>query len=215
MDLNFALPMYGLWFAGSTAIFNPVKAAMLFSAKSRADDFVKASGVPVQVVRLSEAQLIRKYLKHAKGRGGSIVLFDTFNMPRFKLRTLLIVLAIAGMVFARIAYLKRLGDFHHREVHRLIQAITKAEGGDNRIANSLNDFAIAGETIGTVSDSTRTKIGIHNSHFVRWVKDESSVELWRSAIYHQILANRYQAAMYRPWTVVVSDQAPHKRIGEF
>jgi hypothetical protein len=80
LDTDFALPMYGLRFAGSTAIFNPVKAAMLFSDKSRADEFVKASGVPVQVVRLSEAQAVRKYLKHAKGQGGSIVLFEARSL---------------------------------------------------------------------------------------------------------------------------------------
>src|SRR5262245_48936440 len=121
---------------------------------------------------------------------------------RYKLRTLLILLALAGMVLARIAYLKRCRDFHQQEVGRLIAAICEAEGADDKVADSVGDLAQAGTTVGTGSDATGTKVGLHNAQFVRWIKDSSTIELWKNAIHHQVLADRYGAAIYRPWTFV-------------
>jgi len=120
-------------------------------------------------------------------------------MFRYKLRTLLIVMAVAGVVFARVAYLKRWRDFHKREVAKIVESIRIAEGEDRQIANSVNNFAMAGRAIGWGYDLTQTKVGITNGPHVRWVKDSTMFEIWERAIHHQALANRYDEAMYRPW----------------
>jgi hypothetical protein len=131
-------------------------------------------------------------------------------MLRFRLRTLLILMAVAEVVFARIAYLKQWRDFHKREVAKLVESIRIAEGEDRQIADSvINDFAMAGRPIGWGNDLTQTKVGITNGPLVRWIKDSTTLEkdfatfeIWRKAIHHQALANRYDEAMYRPWRQV-------------
>jgi len=78
--MDFDLPMNGLRFDGGVALFQPVKAAALFATKSGADDFAKACGDPVAVVKLSDAQTVRAYLVNARRRGGAIVLFDPCSL---------------------------------------------------------------------------------------------------------------------------------------
>jgi len=127
---------------------------------------------------------------------------------RFSLRTLLIALAIAGVVFARVAYLKRWRDAHQREAVRLIEAIRNAEGKDWRIADSVHQLAQAETEVGTGTDTTHTKVGVYNGSGVRWVKDSSTVEIWKEAIRQQAIANRFQRAMYRPWESVSEEFGP-------
>src|SRR5262245_7417629 len=128
---------------------------------------------------------------------------------RYRLRTLLILMTVAGAVFARVAYLKQWRDFHKREVAKLVESIRIAEGEDRQIADSVNDFAMAGRAIGWGRDITQTKVLISNGKFVRWIKDSTTaekntatVEIWEKAIHHQTLVNRYDEAMYRPWTQI-------------
>jgi hypothetical protein len=139
-------------------------------------------------------------------------------MPRYRLRTLLILMAVAGVVFARVAYLKQWRDFHRREVAKLVESIRIAEGEDRQIADSVNDFAIAGRAIGFGNDLTQTKFGITNGPLVRWIKDSRTLEkdfatfeIWERAIHHQALANCYDEAMYRPWRQVSPQEMVFQR----
>jgi len=136
---------------------------------------------------------------------------------RFRLRTLMIAMAVAGVVFARVAYLKQWRDSHKREVAKLVESIQIAEGEGRQIADSVNDFAMAGRAIGFGNDLTQTKVGITNGPLIRWIKDSTTLEkdfatfeIWEMAIHHQTLANRYDEAMYRPWRQV-SDKSRFKR----
>src|SRR5262245_33879044 len=95
---------------------------------------------------------------------------------RYRLRTLLILMAVAGAVFARVAYLKQWRDFHKREVAKLVESIRIAEGEDRQIADSVNEFAMAGRAIGFGTDLTQTKFGITNGPLVRWIKDSTTLE---------------------------------------
>jgi hypothetical protein len=70
---------------------------------------------------------------------------------RYRLRTLMMLLAMSGVVLARVAYLKRCRDWHREEVARIIAAIAVSDGGDNKIAfrsdGAANDLARASRLI--------------------------------------------------------------------
>lgn len=144
------------------------------------------------------------------------------TVMRFRLRTLMILMAVAGAVFARVAYLKQWRDFHKREVAKLVESIRIAEGEHKQIADFVNDLAMAGRRIAWGRDLTQTKVLISNGKFVRWIKDCTTTveidsttlekdfaafEIWENAIHHQALANRYDEAMYRPWRQVSPQEA--------
>ena len=129
-------------------------------------------------------------------------------MMQYRLRTLLIAVAVAGAVFARVACLKRWRDFHTGEVAKLVAAIGIADGGDNKIASSVNEFAKAGTVVENAWDFNRPKIGVFNDEWVRWVKDSTTQEMWKMAIHHQVIANRYDRAIYRPWAAVSEEPKP-------
>ena len=74
----------------------------------------------------------------------------------YRLRTLLILMAVAGLLFTRIGYLKRMADFHRREVARIGGSISVAEREDEgQVAASIKELA-EGDTelvVGTMTDS--------------------------------------------------------------
>jgi hypothetical protein len=51
-------------------------------------------------------------------------------MMQYRLRTLLILMAISGLVFARIGYLTRMADYHHRAESQVIQEIAGQLDGE-------------------------------------------------------------------------------------
>jgi hypothetical protein len=126
---------------------------------------------------------------------------------RYRLRTLLIVLAVASVVFARIAYLKQKRDFHAMEVAKLVEAIRVVEGDDGQIMESIRQLAETDTEVEKGTDPSRTKVGVYNGLSVRWIK-ESEFETWKKAIRQQAIANRFQRAMYRPWTTVSEELGP-------
>jgi hypothetical protein len=106
---------------------------------------------------------------------------------RFRLCTLLIVLAISGAIFARIGYLTRMAEFHRRE----------ATAGFSRLAREFGE-------------SPERWVPYEVEAVRYWERDPQTWQMIRdnpahyyvSAIYHQILADRYERAIYRPWQVV-------------
>jgi hypothetical protein len=126
---------------------------------------------------------------------------------RFRLRTLLILMAVAGLLFTRIGYLKRMADFHRREVARIGGSISVAEREDEgQVAASIKELA-EGDTelvVGTMTDSLwMGRVGVYDKDMTgRLVKDAATAESWREAAVHQVIANRYDRACYRPWMTV-------------
>jgi hypothetical protein len=138
---------------------------------------------------------------------------------RYRLRTLLILMAIAGLLFARVAYLKRMGDVHRREIARLLPNIVAAEGENHEtIAASIDQLA-AGDTALVVGNlevgPAQPRVGVYDKDMTgRLVKDEATADAWREVVRHQVIANRYDRAMVRPWTVVseATDRPTGKRV---
>jgi hypothetical protein len=122
---------------------------------------------------------------------------------RFRLRTLLIVVSILAAVLARVAYLKRQRDFHRQEVHRLVTQLASTPGseGERVLARQVHELAAFGPAArGSWIGSGALPPGQDGSS-----EYESTMTAWHEAKQHELLANRYSRAIYRPWTLVWDD----------
>ena len=125
---------------------------------------------------------------------------------RYRLRTLLIVVTLLCGLAARVAYLRYHADFHKREVARLVSQIAKTE---NEPRQNIEYAALRLAEFGLASDGqpqyVQRELFINEngaSSRVSQSEWENNLRDWHSATYHQILADRYSRAVYRPWTFV-------------
>jgi hypothetical protein len=138
---------------------------------------------------------------------------------RYKRCTLLIVFALVGLWFARMGYLERLGDVHRREITRVLPRILNAERESPETITASIDKLAEGDTalvVGNLEDfRSQSRIGVYDKDMTgRFVKDKSTAELWREVVAHQVIANRYDRAMFRPWSRVseATDRPPGRRV---
>jgi len=109
---------------------------------------------------------------------------------RFRLRTLMIVIVFAGAAFARIAYLKRMADFHSQKLAQQIASIAAhTRYSEDFVFTSVRDMVSqrpAAVAQGINQDPEHPRIS----------------EDLRMAYLHQIMTLRYQHSIYRPWQPV-------------
>ena len=102
----------------------------------------------------------------------------------YSLRTLLILMALARLLFGRVGYLKRMGDVHRHEIARTLPSILLAEGESReKIAASINKLAV-GDTALVVGNVTawpaQPRVGVYDKDMTgRLVRDETAAEAWR------------------------------------
>ena len=115
-------------------------------------------------------------------------------MPRYTLRTLLIVLAILGALFARIGYLKHKAESHRQKISKLVSRIVEAQ---ENVAK------------GVTSEVIEHAVSIQLSDPALWKKireaqkqDTLRRDAWLYMSFHKIMADRYDRAVYRPWMPV-------------
>jgi hypothetical protein len=125
---------------------------------------------------------------------------------RYRLRTLLIVVTLVSIPLARIACLKRMAAMNRRSAEQYIEAIAGFQ------QNSHDDVQAAVEL--AVSHGEVPRLSIPKNRFVKLEfsarnggigvinLDEAAMENWGKAIAHTIVADRYERAVYRPWTRV-------------
>ena len=130
-------------------------------------------------------------------------------MPRYKLRTLLILLAIVAMIFARVGYLNRMAAWHRHKAAEHLPLIAAAEGV------TVRDAAQSIKHLTTSSSGVRTIVfeepfqqmavleGMTGNGLV--VQNKAALSHWDDAIKHSILAARFERATYRPWTIVIEN----------
>jgi hypothetical protein len=93
------------------------------------------------------------------------LLFVVARFNWYHLRTLLILLVVAGILFARISYLKRMGHNHRQSVARLVPAIAVSERttGDE-VEGSIRFLALGESTLGTkhfpIADEPTVKVTV-------------------------------------------------------
>jgi len=120
---------------------------------------------------------------------------------RYRLRTLLIVVTLFCVVTARVAYLRHHADFHKREAARFISRIATTERErEQKIEHAIHRLA-------QVGPAARELVISENgaSAALGRVEWEKNLADWHTATCHQILADRYDRAAYRPWTFVSDD----------
>jgi hypothetical protein len=119
---------------------------------------------------------------------------------RYRLRTLLIVISVLAIVLARVAYLKRHRDFHRQEVQRLVtQLVTFHKYDWREIERRVSDMAAEGP------NEHGSEIGAELPWEYGVSEYEDMLANWKLSRQHQILANRYSRAIYRPWALVWDD----------
>jgi len=120
---------------------------------------------------------------------------------RYRLRTLLIVVTLLCVVTARVTLLKRRADFHQRETARLISRIATTERErEQKIENAIHRLA-------QIGPAARELVISENgaSATVSRIEWDNNLNDWQMATSHQIIANRYERAIYRPWVFVSDD----------
>jgi len=125
---------------------------------------------------------------------------------RYRLRTLLIVVTLFCVVTARVGYLRHRADFHNQEAARFISQIAKTE---NEHRQNIEYATLRLAEFGLASDGqpqyVQRELFVNENGASSRVSEsewESNLRDWHSATYHQILADRYGRAVYRPWTFV-------------
>jgi hypothetical protein len=114
---------------------------------------------------------------------------------RYRLRTLLIVIAVCGLVLARCHYLKRKAEYHRqRASHLIISYIAKVEDGKGCTRESI-ELAMK-EVIELCPDEAAEAAAQSPTG------DDWGYGAFGSAIKHEMIARRYDSAVFRPWIVV-------------
>jgi hypothetical protein len=112
---------------------------------------------------------------------------------RYSVRTLLILIAVLGLLFARIAHVRRMAAFHRGEVTRRVQklatmvSLTMDSGDPKDFLPCVVDYA--------KYDSDYEV----NPWYNPWDVEEDGhpvAEEWKAAVYHQAMANLYERWIY-------------------
>jgi hypothetical protein len=125
-------------------------------------------------------------------------------MLRYRLRTLLIVTALAALPLGRIAYLKRQSDLHHAVVADCIAEIVAIENSSHAdVERDVRFLASGGAPIKTeLVEPAKVMLLENASGGGLIVRIHATVPLYLRASDHQIIAEKYALAVYRPWTKV-------------
>ena len=121
-------------------------------------------------------------------------------MLRYKLRTLFIVVGLLGLVCARIAYLKRMSDYHRAEGEKLMDAMALTDEEGRPIRYRIHIYSHGGTGLTAYSDGAEVPVPSYD-------RDMSYPEArqWQAAMSHQTTAHKYERAMYRPWMKVSNE----------
>jgi hypothetical protein len=119
---------------------------------------------------------------------------------RYSLRTLLMVVTVFSLVIARVSYLKHQRDYHRREVQKLIAQLSALGNSDRREMEGQVRYAAEAcpRARGTFAGGNLP--GEFGSPVY-----ENTLTAWHIASQHELLANRYSRAIYRPWAFVWDD----------
>ncbi len=138
---------------------------------------------------------------------------------RFRLRTLLILMALAGLVFARMGHLRQKAIAHRHAAANLIPVIATAEKENARsIESSVQHLASGSALLRTiVFDLPLGQVIVLENGAGNGVtiQNHPALSNWRDAVRHSVLAAQYERAIYRPWMIVSETAAPRDAKGKF
>jgi hypothetical protein len=140
---------------------------------------------------------------------------------RYRLRTLLIVVTSACVVFAWVAFLRQMERFHRKEERKIVLRIVAAEVSYlPHVKKGARDEFVEARIEGLTADQRPRKgdkfainqqqipgseeFTITNGQLVSTM-GRGDIEDWRSAVHHRVMANKYHQAVFRPWVLISSD----------
>jgi len=127
---------------------------------------------------------------------------------RYRLRTLLIALTLIGCGLGWISWLRQSAAFHRRESARFINTLAPLEAARPEYVEEKVLALAQGRSVtkwvraanGSGEQSTLLKNGGHMTFSDAATTD---VDDWGQAVYHAMMADRFQHALYRPWILLV------------
>lgn len=133
---------------------------------------------------------------------------------RYRLRTLLIALAIAALLFARVGYLKRRAEFHRQAGEDFVRGIAAAAwASEPEIEECIGRLA-AGHSRPEirrlrVEGGGRQAVTIVESRIGYGVviRNNQMADDWHRAIYHRVMAEKYEQACFYPWRMMVEPKS--------
>jgi hypothetical protein len=130
---------------------------------------------------------------------------------RYRLRTLLILMAFAGLVFARMGDLRKKAIAHRLAAANLIPAIATAEKERAQSVESSVQHLARSPKLKTIVSKfhSREVIVLENgAGNGMLIQNNAALSNWRDAIRHSVLASEYERAVYRPWIIVSETAEP-------
>jgi hypothetical protein len=121
---------------------------------------------------------------------------------RYRLRTLLILMTVAAVICARMAYLRQKSVMHRQAATQILTRINSMSEADAQ--NTLGRLLAAGLPIHTIQVSSfeTTVTALENNSGNGQIVEVDRTEDWKRALNHEALARRYENAVYRPWRIV-------------
>ncbi|HEY2414146.1 MAG TPA: hypothetical protein VGI40_18015 [Pirellulaceae bacterium] len=121
---------------------------------------------------------------------------------RYRLRTLLILITVAAIVCARIAYLRQRSAMHRQAATQILTRINQMSEAQAR--NALRRLLAGGIPIKTIEvTSMETAVtALENQSGTGQIVEVDRTADWQRALHHEALAIRYERAAYRPWLVI-------------
>jgi hypothetical protein len=121
---------------------------------------------------------------------------------RFSLRTLLIMVSVLAVALARVGYLKQQRDFHRQEVQKLLQQLAQAHKmREQDVAAQLPDIG----RVGPLARGSWVTWNPSESRTPGEAEYERIITASHVAHRHNLLAARFDRAIYRPWDFVWDD----------
>jgi hypothetical protein len=125
---------------------------------------------------------------------------------RFRLRTLMIVVTVAGVCLGWVGNAPRQTKFHRQRASAIAQRIVQTDRhiSSGNAIKQIRSFA-AGRFDTTITYHGMTRRGrvatIKNGPIEQNIYEETALD-WRDAIHHQMMADTYDSATYRPWMLL-------------
>ncbi len=121
---------------------------------------------------------------------------------RFRLRTLMVVVTLCSVPLGWIAWLRQAAAFHRGESERFAAIIQSAETPDSGDPRGRIQLLAANASVTkcvVVRQDDGEIVGFLKNGRTTTYAHPTVTSAWRPAVYHSIMAARYEQAVYRPW----------------
>jgi hypothetical protein len=109
---------------------------------------------------------------------------------RYRVRTLLIVVTLGCVIFARVAHMRQMAAFHRSEVAKLVQRFSKVV--------RLDPELVLWDVKSYAKCDSDFEVNPWNNPWDLEEGDDPRVRDWTAAVYHKTMASAYDRALILP-----------------